>query len=84
MSLIEFIKQYADRKNATTNVILRWFWEDTGIDEEYSFEGSPSEFLEKYTKEYDCIDGFDILDIYEMKIVNEGIRSRIYIEIIRE
>ena len=84
MSLIEFIKQYADRKNATTKVFLEWLWTDTGIDEEYCFEGSPSEFLEKFTKDYDCIDGFDIFDIHEMKIINEGIRSQIYIEIVRE
>lgn len=84
MNLIEFIKQYAERKNATTKVFLEWFWVDDGIDEEYCFEGSPSEFVEKYTKDYDCIDGFDIFDIHEMKIINEGIRSQIYIEIVRE
>ena len=84
MNLIEFIKQYADRKNAFTEVVLEWFWVGEGIDEEYCFEGTPSEFVEKYTKDYDCLDGLDIFDIHEIKIVNEGIRSRIFIEIVRE
>ena len=84
MSLIDFIKEYANRKNSTTKVFLEWFWVDEGIDEEYSFEGLPSEFVEKYTEHYDCIDGFDIFNIHEIKIVNEGIRSQIYIEIVSE
>lgn len=84
MNLIEFIKQYADRKNAFTKVILEFFWLDDGIDEEYCFEGLPSEFIEKYTKDYDCIDGFDIFDVSEIDIKNDGLRSHIYIAVRRE
>jgi len=84
MKLIDLIKEYADRKNSTTEIVLEWYWMDEGIDEEYSFEGLPSEFVEKYTRDYDCIDGFDIFDVHELKIINEGIRSKIYIEIVRE
>ncbi len=84
MNLIEFIKEYADRKNAFTKVILEWFWIDEGIDEEYCFEGTPSEFVEHYTKDYDCIEGFSIFDVHKMKIINNGLRSQIYIEIVRE
>lgn len=84
MKLIELIKEYANRKNSTTKVVLEWYWIDKGIDEEYCFEGLPSEFIEKYTRDYDCIDGFDIFDVHELKITNEGIRSQIYIEIVRE
>jgi hypothetical protein len=84
MKIINFLKEYADRKNEFTKVVLEWYWVDEGIDEEYSFEGSPSEFIEKYTKDYDCIDRFDIFDVHEMKIINEGIRSKIYIEIVKE
>lgn len=84
MNLLEFIKEYANRKNAFTEVVLEWFWLDQGIDEEYCFEGTPSEFVEHYTKDYDCIDGFDIFDVYELNINNENLRSRIYIKIVRE
>lgn len=84
MNLIEFIKQYADRKNAFTKVILEWYWVDDGIDEEYCFEGTPSEFVERYTKDYDCIDGLDVFGVHELKIINEGLRSQIYIEIVKE
>ena len=80
MKIIDFIKEF----NEFTKIVLEWYWVDEGIDEEYSFEGSPSEFIEKYTRDYDCIDGFDIFDVHEMKIINEGIRSKIYIEIVRE
>ena len=84
MNLIEFIKGYADRKNAFAQVVLEWYWVDEGIDEEYCFEGTPSEFVEHYSKDYDCIDGFDIFDVHKMEIINDGLRSRIYIEIVRE
>lgn len=84
LTLIEFIKQYTGRRNATTKVFLEWYWVDSGIDEEYCFEGSPDEFVEHYSKDYDCIDGFDFFDVHELKIVNDGIRSRIFIEIVRE
>ncbi len=84
MNLIEFIKEYANRKNAFTKVLLEFFWIDEGIDEEYCFEGTPSEFVNKYTKDYDCIDGLDIFDVSELKITNDGLRSQIYIKIIRE
>lgn len=84
MEIIELIKEYANRKNSTTKVVLEWYWIEDGIDEEYCFEGLPSEFIEKYTRDYDCIDGFDIFDVYNLKIINKGIRSEIYIEIVHE
>ena len=84
MTLIEFIKKYADRKNAFTKVILEFFWLDDGIDEEYCFEGLPSEFIEKYTKDYDCLDDVDIFGVTELSIKNEGLRSTIYISIVKE
>ena len=49
MNLIEFIKEYANRKNAFTDVTLEFNWNSIGIDEEYCFEGKPSEFVERYT-----------------------------------
>ena len=58
MKLIEFVKEYVADRDKTTQVILDWIWEEEGIDEEYSFDGSPSEFIENYTRDYDCIDDF--------------------------
>ena len=84
MNLIKFIHEYANRKNAFTKVVLEFFWKDDGIDEDYCFEGTPSEFVDRYTKDYDCIRGLDIFDVHELKITNEGLRSQIYIEVIRE
>ena len=84
MNLILFINEYANRKNDTTKVVFEFFWMDEGIDEEYCFEGRPSEFVEKYTKDYYCIDGVDIFDVHELKISNDGLCSTIYISIVRE
>lgn len=84
MNLIDFIREYANQKNAFTKVILEFFWVDDGIDEEYCFEGLPSEFIERYTEAYDCIDGIDIFDVSELNIKKDGFRSWIYIKIIRE
>lgn len=81
MTLIDFIKEYANRKNAFTDVTLKFNWNDTGIDEEYCFEGKPDEFVERYTKDYDCIKGLDIFNVYKLAVTNNGLRSRIYIEI---
>ena len=52
MNLIKFINEYANRKNAFTKVVLEFFWKDDGIDEDYCFEGTPSEFVDRYTKDY--------------------------------
>lgn len=79
MTLIEFIREYANRKNAFVNVILEFYWLDTGIDEEYCFEGKPFEFIEHYTKDYDCIQDVDVLDVHELKITD----SEIYIKIFK-
>ena len=84
MKLIEFVKEYVADRDKTTQVILDWIWEEEGIDEEYSFDGSPSEFIENYTRDYDCIDDFDIFDVQELSITNKGIRSKIYIKVVRE
>lgn len=83
MNLIDFIKEYMNRKNAFTKVVLEFFWIDEGIDEEYCFEGTPSEFVARYTQDYDCIEGLDIFDVRELEITNEGLRSQIYIKISR-
>lgn len=85
MTLIDLIRLYANsNKNSFTKVILEWFWVDTGtIDEEYSFEGTPCEFIEKYTEHYDCIDGYDICSVHELKIIKDG-SSEIYIEIVAD
>lgn len=79
MKLIDFIREYANRKNAFTKVILEFFWVNEGIDEEYCFEGLPSEFIEKYSKDYDCIEDIDIFDVSELRIKNNGMRSKVYI-----
>lgn len=84
MNLIEFIKEYANRKNAFTDVTLEFNWNGSGIDEEYCFEGKPSEFVERYTRDYDCLNGMDIFNVYKLKITNDGLRSQIYIEIWRD
>ena len=84
MFLIDFVKEYANTKNDFTQVILEFFWENEGIDEEYCFEGTPMEFINKYTKDYDCIEDEDISDVKELTITNNGCHSRIYIKIIRE
>ena len=72
ISLIDFIKGYAERKNPKDKVLLEWNWLDDGPDEEYSFEGTPEEFVEKYTEDYDCLDGIMLDDVYAIKIVNYG------------
>jgi len=82
-TLIEFIRQFADRKNATTMIILEWYEGEDVIDEEYCFEGTPSEFIDKYCNDYDCIDGFDVFDVNELEVTNKGIRSRVYIKIVK-
>lgn len=87
MDLIEFIKGYAERNDKYTTVYLEWIWNDDGVDEEYSFEGSASEFVEKYTEHYDCIDGFTLDNVAELKIENTGsyaVSTKIFIEIRRD
>lgn len=71
-SLIDFIQEYAERNNPKDKVLLEWNWEDEGNDEEYSFEGTPEEFVEKYSKDYDCLDGVTVDDVNAIKIVNYG------------
>lgn len=84
MLLIDFIKQLTENKDRHITVFLEWFWVSDGIDEEYSFEGSPEEFVEKYTEHYDCIEGFDIYDVFDLEVKNEGWRTSVYINIVRE
>lgn len=81
MLLIDFVKQYGEHKDKLTKVFLWWFWKDdpSNDDEEYSFEGSPSDFIEKYTEHYDCIDGYTFDDVSEIKVENIGCRTEIRI-----
>ena len=47
MTIIDFVKGYlvADKR---TTVFFEWFWmNERVVDEEYSFEGRPSDFVEK-------------------------------------
>ena len=86
--LIDFIKEYAERNNSKDKVILTWMWEEEGEDEEYSFEGTPEDFVDKYTNDYDCIEGFTLDDVTSLTIKNYGafgtLRwSEIFIEIYR-
>ena len=82
MLLKDFISKYII-KNEITKIVLEWIWEDEGIDEEYSFEGNPSEFIEYYEKYYDCLDGFVINDVTELCIKNKGCITNIYIKIVK-
>ena len=84
MKIIDFLKEYADRRNGLTKVVLKWYWVDEGIDEIYCFEGSPSEYIEKYTQVNFRADSLDVFDVHEMKIINKGVRSKIYIEIVAQ
>ena len=84
MNLIEFVKQFSDDKNLYTKIYLEWLWIESGLDEEYCFEGSPSEFIEKYTIHYDCLDGINLSDVSTLIIHNEGGLSEIFISIERE
>lgn len=84
MELKQFIKMFENR-NEYTYVCLEWFWINEGIDEEYCFEGTPSEFIKHYTYEYDCIDGYNVEDCTQIRISNCGRKSMyIYIEIVCE
>ena len=83
MDIKEFIKTFLEN-NDYTNIILQWEWMDDGIDEEYSFEGCPSDFLNYYTKHYDCIDDMTLFDVAVFKIENVGCRTFIWIEIVRD
>lgn len=84
ISLIDFIKGFAERKNPRDKVFLEWNWLNEGSDEEYSFEGTPEEFVEKYTKDYDCLDSITLDEVNAIKIVNYGTRSWTRIDILIE
>lgn len=64
MSIIGFIRMFED-EHPEVKIIFEWYWLDDGIDEEYSFEGVPEEFLDKYTIEYDCLDAYYLDDLSE-------------------
>lgn len=82
ISIIDFVKTFLEYDKYVT-VYFEWEWIDDGIDEEYSFEGSPSDFVEKYTEHYDCLDGVDMMDLYSIKMVSNGCFKKIYMELQR-
>lgn len=83
MKLIDFINMYSGKENDYTKVIFEWYWTDTGIDEEYCFEGKPSEFYEKYTKDYKVIEGVYMNDLTDLSIKKDG-RIEIYAKIVQD
>ena len=85
ISIIDFIKMYIPLDRCT-KVYFQWIWKDEslGVDEEYSFEGTPSEFVEKYTEHYDCLDGLELDDFHLLKVVKDGWRIKICIDLFRD
>lgn len=81
MKIVDFIKRYAERPYIKTDIRFLWSWTDTGIDEEYSFEGSAVEFVEKYTKDYDCLASYELDDLY-LLIVVKGRSISIQMELV--
>ena len=62
LEIIDFVKMFCPY----TRVEFIWYWREDGDlkeDDEYSFEGSRDGFIEKYTVDYDCIDGFTLADL---------------------
>lgn len=72
ISIIDFVRMFEIEHNGHTKIVFIYEWIDDGIDEEYCFEGNPTEFLEKYTKDYTCLNGFDIDELSYLLIMNDG------------
>lgn len=83
ITLIDFIDMYSGKENDYTKVVFEWYWTDTGIDEEYCFEGKPSEFYEKYTKDYKIIEGVYMNDLTDLSIKKDG-RIEIYAKVVQD
>ena len=91
MLLIDFIKMYLPF-GKRVSIEFEWLWADKEIDddelsflledEEYSFEGIPEEFIEKYTHDYDCLDDIMVEDLRYLCVV-KGPKVKIYMTIER-
>lgn len=82
MQLIDFIKEFSDKDSVS--VCLDFLWEDSGLDENLCFEGTPNEFVENYTNNYDCIKGLEVSEVYELTIKRIACRLDIFIGVVRK
>lgn len=77
ISIKDFVKMIYD-EGYTAKIVFEWNWIGDGLDDEYSFEGTPAAFLKKYNDEYDCIDNYCIDDLSVLKMENYGYPIKIY------
>lgn len=81
LSIFDFVRMYQDKYYDRVHIIFEWEWIDAGIDEEYSFDGIPSEFIEKYTFHYSILDGLDIDDLHLLQINNSAYVKEVYMHL---